>query len=722
LSINRRSDIDIIELANAVRGQLPTVTGAVPLRAGPGATRGTVMTAWFRTDRDEAAWIGEQMRLRHREGVPYAEMAVLCRTRDAIRVIASALRDAGVPYSVGSMGELLHVPEVADLVAWLAIIARPSDDAAALRVLIGGKYRLGLADLAPVRRHARSHGSDGLVEALLAHGIPDGLRPAAAATLTDFVATFEGLYRRSQAASVAATLDDLIDTLDYWAEVAALPAARSITVRLNLNRFVDLAGRWRSLDDRPTLTGFLRYLTALDETGRAEALDTVDLPTEDAVILLTAHGAKGLEWDEVYIPSVAERVFPGGVRLYHDPWRTALVLPFEVRLDAEAMAEVRDEPDEERRKLLLAERHLRQEWRLAYVAVTRARRRLIVSGHAWDGDIKKPRSPGPLLDLVRAHPATVEGPTIDDPGERPAPSAFTAPIEPPDPLFSDGWSSAVRAAHLDAASITSDHPELTEAVEERAGQMSMLLADLHVPRSTPARAFSTSVTNLVALAECPLKFRWIHHDRLPRRPRASARRGTEFHRRVELHNHGIVSLEDIEPASYDLTGVDDDGAEDSSTLTDPWEVFTRSRFHETSPILTETPFEITFDGRSLRGKVDAVYEDGGDWEIVDYKSGRPRSSDAQRVQLEAYALAADDGALATRPSGTMSVTFAYFGTDPVVEVSETADASWIASARSRIAHLLEQGDRGPFPPTPSDACRWCDFLHHCEAGRAHLHH
>jgi ATP-dependent DNA helicase UvrD/PcrA len=718
LSINRRSDRAIIDVANLVRGQLPTIEGSAPLSPRPEVADGDVTTAWFRTDTDEAAWIGAEMVARHEAGIPYADMAVLCRTREAIRVIAAALRDTGVPYSVSSMGELLRVPEIADLMAWLAVLSDPSNDAAALRILLGGKYRLGLADVAALRRHAKRSKAPGLIDGLITGGETPELSPDAADAVGRFVGTFRGLFQRSQARSVTGIIDDLVETLDYWAEVAALPSARSVTVRLNLNRFIDLAGQWRAIDGRPTLSGFLRYLAALDESGRAEALDTVDEPTEDAVMLITAHGAKGLEWDDVYIPSIAAKVFPGSVRLYHDPLRTPLVLPFELRLDREAVAAIRDEPDEDARKALLAERHAHQEWRLAYVAVTRARRRLVMSGHAWDGDLKKPREPGPLLELVRRLPAATVGPTITDPGERPPMATFTAPVEPPDPLFRSGWSAAVRSARQDPTWIASEYPELIDAVEDQAGQLALLLADLHVPRAEPDLAFATSVTNLVALAECPLKFRWIHHDRLPRRPRASARRGTEFHRRVELHNLGIASLDAID----DGTDAFDDSRWDQQEEpnVDPWGAFAASRFHESTPILAETPFEITFGGRALRGKVDAVYEDGGDWEIVDYKSGKASPSDARRVQLQAYAVAATDGALAMQPGGDLVVTFAYFGTNPVVEVSEAVDDQWITDARDTIGGLLERAESGPFPPAPSDACRWCDFLHHCETGRSHL--
>lgn len=89
------------------------------------------------------------------------------------------------------------------------------------------------------------------------------------------------------------------------------------------------------------------------------------------------------------------------------------------------------------------------------------------------------------------------------------------------------------------------------------------------------------------------------------------------------------------------------------------------------------------------------------------------------MQLEAYALAAADGALSARPPEAISVTFAYFGGSEIVEVNETVDDRWMNEARTHVERLVDRGINGPFDPTPSDDCRWCDFLHLCPAGQQH---
>ncbi len=726
LSVNRRSDRLIIDLANDVRTQLPAVSHSFDLVPNDDAGAGAVVASWFRTDHEEASWIAEQVTERHGEGIAWKDMAVLSRTREGLRPIAHALRDAGVPFEVGAMGELLQIPEIADIVAWLRLIADPRNEPPLLRVLMGGRYRIGMADIAAMRTAVKSGAIDvhepRLIDAAL-HADRVEFSELGRRAIASFAVTFLAAHRAAQAMSVRAIVDEVLDTLKVWEEVAALPPNDALTARINLTRFIDLADRWRPLDATATLGGFLRYLDALDESRRAAELDAATDPSEDAVRLSTAHGAKGLEWSDVYLPGLADKVFPAGIRSYFDPERSALVLPYDVRLDADSYADVRAAKSEDERKRLLKIRHDHQEWRLAYVSVTRAKHRLVLSGHAWDGEIKNPRTPSDLLVKAKELVGAQIGPFSHDPGPRPEPAPWVDEGPAPDPVFTDGWDGALREAIEDPEWFTTAFPEHADDVAARVAQMRLEIEDLAEPTVDPEpQPFATSVTNLVALAQCPLRFKWIHHDRLPRRPRASALRGTEFHRRVERHNLGRLSLDDLEDATYDEGGPAEGPSDAAQPAVDPWAVFEASRFHDRPADLVEAPFEIAIDDRTVRGKVDAVYVDDTTWEIVDYKSGAPKQSDALDVQLQAYAVAASRGALSEDPPEQIAVTFAYFGVDPVEEASQRVDDEWLARANERLAVLLEQADVGPFPASPGAECQWCDFLHHCEAGKAFLAH
>jgi DNA helicase-2/ATP-dependent DNA helicase PcrA len=715
LSENRRSYRVILDLANRIRDEIPHVKGAMPLTPIHDAGQGELVASWFDTERSEAVWIASDILSNYDAETSWSDVAILCRKRSQFGPIVEALDEEAIPYSVGSMGQLLEVPEVADLLAWLRVIDDPTDELSLLRILLGGRFRIGMTAVARMGSWCKRSETVSLFDAALNGDDVDDLDAPSRSRLRTFVTVHQQLVHQSQVLDVARVVNAVIDSLGYWDEIAALDTDAELMARLNVGRFTDLAQRWRPIEGAPTLGGFLRYLTALSESGRADELAAEVPPHTDAVSILTVHAAKGLEWKNVYLPAVADQVFPARSHAHDDPGRIARLLPYALRLNSEIHNDV-DAASQKERIAILKQRHLHQEWRLAYVAVTRAARRLVVSGHGWDGSIKHPRDPSPLWtmtnELQNSEAGVIE--QVDD-----APPASTPYIEPPpapDPLFPSGPSEALRQLVSNPARVSEEHPDLASAVAERVAQLELAIEDLATPQlaDKPLR-FVASVTNLVALASCPQKFKWIHHDRLPRRPRRSAALGTAFHRRVELHNLGVIAFDDPVSIEYD-SAADPDASRQPRN--DPWSIFERSRFSAETPIHIESPFEIDVGEGSVRGKIDAIYSsDEGDWEIVDYKSGRYADEPARKVQLEAYALAAADGALSSIPPDNIDVTFAYFGDDDLVELSEPVDQQWLERARANITALVDQGIHGPFDASPSDACRWCDFLHLCPAGQ-----
>ncbi len=715
LSVNRRSARLVLDLANGIHAKLPHVQGALPLAPMENVGQGDVITAWFDTERSEAEWIAADMGHQHESGIPWSDVAVLCRKRVHFKPIIEALVAEGIPFSVGSMGQLLGVPEIADLLAWLRAIENPADETSLLRIWLGGRFRLGMTSVARLRSWCGHEKDRSLFDAAISHAEVPDLTPEANRCLATFVALHQKLVSGGQVSSVAGTIDNVIDELGFWDEVAVLDEGPGLTAKLNLGRFTDLAQRWRPLEGSPTLGRFLRYLTALDESGRADELAAA-LPTHaDAVSVMTVHAAKGLEWTTVYVPAIADQVFPGRVVAFDNPDRRGELLPYELRLDSHIHAPAAASTGRERQEILKA-RHLDQEWRLCYVAVTRAAKRLALSGHGWDGSIKKPRKPSALWKMAHDLEGSTEGPMETVSETRPESSPFVTPATPPDPLFARGPAAALRRTVQEPGWIAGEYPELAAAVSDRVAQLEIAIDDLATPLAVePPRRFAVSVTNLVTLASCAQKFKWIQHDRLPRKPRRSAAFGTAFHRRIELHNLGVIAFEDPATDTYDA---DSDRGAQPDEHADPWRLFSESRFSKNTPIHVEAPFEISMGEGSIRGKVDAIYEpEAGRWEIVDYKSGRDRGDPARMVQLEAYAIAAIDGALSSAPPESIEVTFAYFGGDQLTEITDTVDEQWLDRAREHVAGLVDIGINGPFDPQPSEDCRWCDFLHLCPAGQ-----
>ncbi len=725
LTRNRRSDRVILDLANRIREEIHGADSFAPLVPIDTAASGTVEVAWLRTEADEAAWIADRVVAANTaepgHGIPWSEMAILFRKNRHIGPVRDALLDAGVPIQVVSLGGLLDVPEVAELHAWLRILYDPDDSAALARILLGSKFRLGLGDLAPLSLWVRAHRDVerrddeprlAILEAIEQLEAVDGLSREAVVRLERFRALYRVLLIAAQGESLVELSRHILGELEAWTEIDAMEDHAALSARLNLYRFLDLTESWSPLEGRPSLGAFLGYLALLTDERVVDELDTATVSSEEAVSLLTVHRAKGLEWDMVILPAVTKGTFPAYSQGFDNPIEKAELVPYRLRIDADAIADLSQAATDKERKALLSERHRASEWRTAYVAVTRARHRLIVTGSFW-AEGKTARKVSDLWELTKAF-ANAEQ-VVEAAGDRPVPPADRGGAGSPDPLFGDGgWEAALRAAA--EPGWLEGYAEHADAAGEAATALQLELDAMPEPvEQAGDEPAVTSVTGLVTMARCPLRYRWATVDRLPLRPSAARRRGVDFHRKVEMHNLGKVPLTDIDGEVYDIVG---EGSATPSSRK-PFDVFLESRFGEERPRFTETPIQLRIGETRIRGRIDAVYEaDPGTWEIVDYKSGRPANDEDLDVQLQAYALAAVDGAIARDVPEHLTVTFAFFGGDEYAERSFEADDEWLASARSRVETLVEKIEDEDFAPTPSEQCHRCDFLAFCEAGQA----
>jgi DNA helicase-2/ATP-dependent DNA helicase PcrA len=724
LTENRRSDRVILDLANRIRTEIHGPAGFEPLVPVADAELGTIEVAWLRTEADEADWIANRVLQAREDGTPWSEIAALFRKNKHIGPVRDALLDAGVPVQVVSLGGLLDVPEVAELHAWLRILHDPEDSAALARILIGSSFRLGLGDLAPLARwtkaqRRRTDRDDGLrlalIEAIDRLDEVTGITPAATERLRRFHAVYSDLLVTAQGVSLVELSRQILSAIEAWTEIDAMEDHAALSARLNLYRFLDLTESWSPLEGRPSLGAFLGYLELLRDEATVDELDTAGISTEEAVSLLTVHRAKGLEWDVVVLPAVTRGTFPSRSLGYDNPLDDPKYLPYELRIDADTLPDLSGTEKRKDRNEILSEYHQAGEWRVAYVAVTRARHTLIATGSFWS-DGKTPRKPSELWDMAGelADTETV----IDDPGEAPEPVADVRSTPAPDPLFGDGgWPTALRAA-ADGPGWMETHGDLATSAAEAAAQLRLELEALpRPPEPLPDPAPATSVTGLVTLARCPLRFKWAVIDRLPIQPSTARRRGIEFHRNVELHNLGKVPLTDLDVDLYDLT----EEPAGKAPAGDPFAVFLDSRLSQEKPRFAEVPVDLRIGEVRVRGRIDAVYEpEPGVWEIVDYKSGRLSDDEALDVQLHAYALAAADGAIAADRPERLTVTFAFFGGDEYVERSYEVDEAWLATARDRVEGLVALIVTEDYEPTASEECHRCDFLAFCAAGQEYV--
>ncbi|TDC82592.1 ATP-dependent helicase [Micromonospora sp. KC606] len=427
------------------------VRDPIPHRSPRGNAAGAVHCALLHTYADEADWIADSVLAAWRgaAGMPDAlpehipvprrpTTAVLVRLRSQIPAIEAALRARGLPVEVVGLGGLLDTPEVRDVVCTLRVLADPTDGAALLRLLTGARWRIGPRDLVALHRRARAIararweriGDDGpeitvdaLDEATLVEALAD-LGPAQAysaegyARLRSYAMELALLrYRLDQ--TLPELIADIERTIGLDVEVA-VRAGRDGTgdaglARGHLDALGDVAARFSGETPGATLAGFLAYLAAAEDEERGLAPGEVEV-VAGAVQVLTAHAAKGLEWDVVSVAGLTRGVWPGPVR-NSDHWLGGLgVLPFPLRGDADGLPELALTSVEDQRGVARALEDFTDAWRghdereerrLAYVAVTRPRRLLLCSGYWWGEGTKRFRGPSVLLREV--HAACLDG-------------------------------------------------------------------------------------------------------------------------------------------------------------------------------------------------------------------------------------------------------------------------------------------------------------------------
>lgn len=730
LTRNRRSGPRLLELANRVRERIDH-RPRVPLTALDDAPPGSISATWHGTASAEADAIAERIRALHEQrGRSWSEMAILFRKNKDMRLVHDALARHDVPFEVANLGGLLSVPEVADLHAWLKILENPEQAPALARLLMGSRFRLGMADLGPLATWIRTHRPEtdldldhermpeaGHLEAIDHLDAIEGLRPEARAALSQFAVEYRTLLQTAQGSSLVELCRTILDTTRAWTDIDSMDRAAGLSARLNLYRFLDLAESWSPLEGRPSLRAFLDHLGAMEEDP-AEELDTARISDSDAVTLITVHRAKGLEWPIVFLPALVHGNFPSRSHGFDNPLRSPTSIPFEWRLDREDLPELDPAMSQKEQNDLLRVRHDSQEWRIAYVAITRAQEELHLSGAFWYGNpepTKRPAQPSELFLLGADHASEPVVPPDEAP-PRPESVGYRSAASPaPDPHFPDGWTEILRRTIDDA-----DHPRalatslgIAQAYDAAVDDLQQRLFDLPEPiQDRPEPTVDASATGLVTYAVCPKRYFWSDVDPLPRRPSAAARRGSEIHRRIELHHLGAVPLEDAIPAHVPEPG------DEPPSGTDPFGAFRASRFADHRPRLVEAPFALRVDDDVwVRGRIDAVYDHGqGAFEVVDFKSGRHRTDDDLLVQLQVYALALVDVPLVADPIERLSVTFAYLGGGPVEETHEVDDA-WLERARTRVRRIGEAISEHRWDPTPGPHCRGCDFLRVCDAGR-----
>ncbi|MGD1216333.1 MAG: ATP-dependent DNA helicase [Terriglobales bacterium] len=599
------------------------------------------IVTWRDKEVEAADLAGRIQKKRKEQRCRWSEFAVLYRQHNHRDELVHEFAERGIPFSIEGL-DVLDTPEVRDVVACLTAAVSPNDAASLFRVAALPQFGINPMELRAAMRAVRRQDLD--LRTVLGR-------------LAGGSAVLESVEKvHCEVGKDGVRADDAVNVVirHFGLQRSALVVA-----------FLKFVEEWhkKALAETGSPSEFLEYL---DYFGQARG--TIPLPRslDDAVQLLTAHAAKGLEYRHVaIIRGSSNNRFPTP---YEEP---LIAFPAELR---------RSDASSNDDKTL----HEEEERRLFYVAMTRAKDTLAIYAH--QGRSKRDPKPTQFLREFMVHAA-----------------------------YKRFWSTHPAAAVQDTL--------FAEEEQRIAVQQSNVAAWLLMP---PSASFVTglSASAIEIYEECPLRFKLEREWNLPRDVPASLHYGAAMHRILhtfyDAQRYGREIGDDdlLELFRSDLA---------SAGIADryQYELYLRQgieqlrQFFEVARsapppevIETERRFELQVGSAKLAGRVDRIDRTGPDTvAIVDYKTGKPRSQEDadESLQLSLYALAARE------TWGKHADRLIFYNLETNMPVSTTRTDAELEAAKLRVQEASDEIAEGKFPPKLGYHCAFCPYRNLCPA-------
>jgi DNA helicase-2/ATP-dependent DNA helicase PcrA len=431
---NYRSTQAILEVANAL---IEHNVQRKPKSLWTESDQGDLVVRFRADNEHDEAWFvtAEVQRLVETEGVRYADIAIFYRTNAQSRVLEDVLMRVGLNYKIVGGVRFYQRREIKDLLAYLRVVANPSDVVSLRRVINTPKRGIGDATVAALEEFARDEG----IAPLDAVNRVDEIS-VLAARARGAVHGFAGVVATLRAAAeegagVARMVEAAMEESGYVAQLEAEQTIEAIGRVENLKELVGVAAEFEQRSPEGKLADFLEQISLVSEQDEYDEEDP-------GVTLMTLHNAKGLEFDIVFIVGMEDGIFPH----YRSMTDSA---------------------------------ELEEERRLAYVGITRARKRLYLT-HAWSRSLfggSNYNPPSRFLGEIPGHLVReLEKDSAIDEGRFPAPLPEPPPREPMavregDTVFHEKWGEGVVLSVRGAGS----RAEATIAFQD-VGDKTVLLA------------------------------------------------------------------------------------------------------------------------------------------------------------------------------------------------------------------------------------------------------
>ena len=750
LEDSMRCPAPVLVAAEAV---VAPAAGRLPKALAPAGGDGQVRFWRCASERAQAQAVAADAERAIMAGADPAGIAVLVRSAvEDGPVVAAALEERAIPFVLSGPSAYFQRAEVRDVLAWMRLLADPSDSGAAVRALSRPPVGLHSVDIARLTQLARRRKLDMPGAVTLALEGPQ-LTPEG----RDRAQTFLRLYRPAAAAFEDRRPDAfvmrLIERVGIRRQQVFATHADTVERLRNVALLPEMATAFMRREPSASPREFTRYIKAVADSGLPA--DEAAVPhARPAVEVLSVEAAKGREFDHVFVVGLTAARLHG-----RDAASATDGVPAE--LLKERLPEPGDPGDRARRRL--------------HMAITRARRSVVLSwAEAGNG---APARPSPLLADARTAVGAEEevreeelfGPaeglhstfrimrdqlldTVARTGGRLGEMRLDTTV--------DVSHAVARFLELVKVAALIDRSEAGQPLDEAIAEVNSLLAqgatdeqreimaasalddwlrdagrdpermpagdgggsepslDPFIPRR--GEGLMLSASDIETYRICPLKYKFARVFRIPQEATIHQRFGIVLHQVLErFHQYGRGTREellDLFESSWRRSGFGDTDDELQfreralEALDRYWE---SSRSDEGKPVWFERSFSFKLGPHVLRGRVDRVdRRPDGSYELIDYKTGKARTEEQLRedVQLSVYQM----GARESWELETSAQSYLYVMTGEKVPVEHSDEQ--LDRVRRTVEHIGEGILRQEFQPTPSqEICSFCDYRIICPA-------
>jgi len=598
------------------------------------------------------------------------DFAILVRSNSAGADFAHALERHNIPYQFLALSGLYNKSVILDAMALMRVIDQPHDSPSLYRVLTLPMWSLSAIEIAELNRLAQRKGKSLYVAMLMT-------KSESHARILSFI---NSIQQTSTTKCVTEIFLEILKTSGYLDVISRQSDARKQEIFGYLQKFFQRLKSFESRAPHKTLHEFLAEFQFERDAGEEGSI-AVDLEAgPDMVRIMTVHGAKGLEFRYVFVVNLVDRKFPTQRR------GEAIPLPDEFLKNEKTLDD--------------ALHHLEEERRLFYVAMTRAKEGLFFTSAEDYGGAR-----------TRKSSRFLEEAGIEEVGH-----------------VAHGFS---RGKNVEVNTI--------ELFDEE--QTSVELEEQKNLRSYTPKRFS--FTQLAAFQTCPLQYKFAHILRVPVLGKWTFSFGKTMHN--TLHRYFLAWLEksgqrqtslfakENQVASKDglPVGIDELIEFYNTCWQDDWYQDDKAREqyrkkgreqlisyisslkgNPPEPIALEQGYTYKIGDIVLKGRMDRIdrFEDGV--EIIDYKTGNPKTEKKierfDKEQLWLYQLAARD----VLGLNVKKLSFVYLEDNSVVSFLGTDDD--LLKLQEDIVDRVARIRESHFPPTPGFHCQYCDFADICE--------